>query len=117
MAKQRHDEPVRITTAAASRAEDISTRQRRYLASMVIRTGCFVGAIVAALNGLGWLWPILIAGALILPYVAVVMANAVAGKDESFELPPGTFNTRELGGGTDPDTPGDTDDHTGGARP
>ena len=35
-----------------------------------------VGAVVAALAGLGWLWPILIVGAILLPYVAVVFANA-----------------------------------------
>ena len=31
---------------------------------MTLRTLCFVGAIVAALADVGWLWPILIAGAL-----------------------------------------------------
>jgi hypothetical protein len=88
MAKTRRgtDEPVRITTAAASPGDDLRARQRRYLASMSLRTICFVGAIVAALNGVDWLWPFLIAGAIVLPYIAVVLANAAAGRSDGFEL-------------------------------
>ena len=73
--KEAVDEVVRITTAAGSRADDIRARQKRYLMSMSLRTLCFVGAIIASLAGIGWLWPILIVGALVLPYIAVVMAN------------------------------------------
>ena len=78
MARERSDrqDAVRITTAAESRNADIAARQRRYLLSMGLRTLCFVGAIVASLAGIHWLWPILIVAALVLPYVAVVMANA-----------------------------------------
>ncbi len=39
---------------------------------MAIRTVCFIGAIIAD----GWLRWTLVAGAVFLPYVAVVMANA-----------------------------------------
>lgn len=79
-------ETVRITTAAASRADDIRARQKRYLLSMSLRTLCFVGAIVASLAGVNWLWPILIAAAIVLPYIAVVMANAAANRDDGFQL-------------------------------
>ena len=41
---------------------------------MSLRTVCFVGAIVVGNN---WLRYVLLTGALLLPYVAVVMANAV----------------------------------------
>ena len=84
--RQRDDEAIRITTAPSSRQDDIAARQKRYLLSMTLRSACFVGAIVAALAGIGWLWPILIAGALVLPYVAVVMANASASRSDGFEL-------------------------------
>jgi len=84
-------EAVRITTAASSRNADIAARQKRYLFSMTLRSLCFVGAIVAALAGIGWLWPILIAAALILPYVAVVMANAVMTKDDGVDLLDGRY--------------------------
>jgi Protein of unknown function (DUF3099) len=77
------DEAVRITTAASSRNDDIAARQKRYLYSMTLRSLCFVGAIIAALAHVGWLWPILIAGALVLPYIAVVMANATMTKRDT----------------------------------
>lgn len=88
MARERSDphDAVRITTAAESRDADIAVRQRRYLLSMGLRTVCFVGAILASLAGLHWLWPILIIAALVLPYVAVVMANATSRREDGFAL-------------------------------
>jgi hypothetical protein len=77
---------VRITTAAASRSEDIAARQKRYLLSMSLRSICFVGAVIAALAGVDWLWPFLIVGAILLPYVAVVLANAATMRTDGFEL-------------------------------
>jgi len=101
MARERSREPeaVRITSAAASRSEDIAARQKRYLFSMGIRTLCFVGAIVASLLGIHWLWQILIAAALVLPYVAVVMANAATSKGDKFALLEGGAERKELGTG------------------
>jgi hypothetical protein len=99
MARERsdRDDAVRITTAASSRNVDIATRQRRYLLSMSLRTICFVGAIVASLLGIGWLWPILIVGALVLPYVAVVMANAAGPRQDGFSLMGPGAGAPELG--------------------
>lgn len=74
---------VRITTAAPSRDVDIRARQRRYLWSMSLRTVCFVGAILVGPGLLRWL---LVAGALVLPYVAVVLANSAATRSDGFEL-------------------------------
>lgn len=95
--RNRSPEAVRITTAASDRNAEIAARQRRYLFSMSLRSLCFVGAIVAALAGIDWLWPILIAGALILPYVAVVMANAVLTRSDAFDLADTAYR-RELDG-------------------
>ena len=80
---------VRITTAQKSSAEDMSARQRRYLISMSVRTVCFIAAIVV---GSGWLMWALVAGAVFLPFFAVVMANAGNQKNDGFMLPfaPGT---------------------------
>ena len=83
---QRPEDAVRITTAASSRADDIAARQKRYLLSMSLRSACFIGAVVAAMAGLTWLWPFLIAGALVLPYIAVVLANNSAPRGDGFEL-------------------------------
>lgn len=98
MPRSREPEPIRITTVSNGRNADIAARQRRYLISMGIRTVCFAGAAASAIAGLTWLWPILIVAALVLPYVAVVMANAAhsRGQDEGplespyGQLPPGS---------------------------
>lgn len=68
---QHPDPPVVITSARASRSDDIRRRQLRYLLSMGIRTACFVLAFVVS-GPLRWVF---VAGAVFLPYVAVVVAN------------------------------------------
>jgi Protein of unknown function (DUF3099) len=70
---RKHPDAVRITTATRSRSDEISARQRRYLISMGIRTVCFVLAIVSI--GHWFMWIFIIAS-FVLPYVAVVAANA-----------------------------------------
>lgn len=101
MARVRHrDEAIRITTAAEGRDRDISARQRHYLVSMSIRVVCFVGAVIAGANGITWLWPLLIAGAILLPYVAVVGANAAHTRDEDSSLLDTAYR-RELSEGQD----------------
>jgi hypothetical protein len=100
MARVRHrDAAIRITTAAESHEHDISVRQRHYLISMSIRVVCFLGAVVAGANGINWLWPLLIAGAIVLPYVAVVGANAAHTRGDEFSLLDGY--RRELPGHDD----------------
>lgn len=95
MARDQHGDrdAVRITTASASRNEEIAGRQRRYVISMTIRTICFVAAILV---GEGWLRWVLVAAALLLPYFAVVMANASHSKRDDFALRPGATTHREL---------------------
>lgn len=93
---KRSGEAIRITTAAGNRADDIRARQKRYLLSMSLRTLCFVGAIIASMVGLNWLWPFLIAGAIILPYIAVVMANAAANLSDGFKLREADFTRLQL---------------------
>ncbi len=61
-----------ITGAAQGITDDQAPRTRRYLISMGIRTACVIAAIIVP----GWPRWVLIAGAVILPYVAVVAANA-----------------------------------------
>lgn len=80
---------VRITSATRARSEDIRHRQRRYLISMGIRTACFVAAIFSI--GHWFLWVFIVAS-FVLPYVAVVAANAGASPDPEGPEPfdPGT---------------------------
>jgi hypothetical protein len=78
--RHRHDEPVvqSVTSVPESLAEEQAGRIRRYLITMAIRTLCFIGAVVTATQGAPWwLWGTLAVLAIVLPYVAVVLANAV----------------------------------------
>ncbi len=77
MARKEPD-AVRITTAARSHRDDIGLRQRRYLISMGIRTACFVLAVVSIGHWFMWVF---IAGSFLLPYVAVILANAGSSPD------------------------------------
>ena len=79
----RDSHSVRITTAQSSAADDIAGRQRRSLISMAIRTACVIGAVAVGPGVLRW---VLFAGAVLLPYVAVVFANAGNHKDDGFNL-------------------------------
>lgn len=101
-----HDDgAIRITTASSSRHEDIAARQRRYVFSMALRTVCFVGAIVTT-GVLRW---VLVAAALILPYIAVVMANAVTTRSDGFDLTDGYSPRPQLPSGTKSEGPGRSD--------
>jgi hypothetical protein len=62
-----------VTSAPESRTEDQARRLRRYLLTMSIRTVCFVLVVVID----SWERWIFAAGAVFLPFIAVVAANAV----------------------------------------
>src|SRR4051794_10222082 len=93
------DEAIRITTAGDGPQADLAQRQRRYVIAMSIRTLCFIGAVIAGVSGVNWLWPILIVGAVVLPYVAVVLANAKNSKSTALPLTGGGEAQRLLGPG------------------
>jgi len=61
-----------ITTAGAGLSVDQAARQKRYFISMMIRTVCF---ILTVLLPSPYRWFALV-GALTLPYIAVIAANA-----------------------------------------
>ena len=70
-------EPVySVTGVRRGTSDDLAQRQRRYLISMSIRTVSFVLAVVTH-GPLRWIF---VAAALVLPYIAVVMANAVGSQ-------------------------------------
>ncbi len=70
-----------ITGAQRALSDEQSGRTQRYLISMGLRTACFIAAIFVP----GWPRWVLIAGALVLPYLAVVVANAGRENDEPGE--------------------------------
>lgn len=77
------DPAVRITDVPVPLSDDVSARARRYLIQMSVRVACFVGAVVID----HWTRWVLLAGAVVLPYVAVILANA--GRERRSD--PGTY--------------------------
>jgi hypothetical protein len=70
-------QPVSITSAAQSHSDELWAREKRYMITMGIRTACFLIAVGVYLSPLPvWLAWIFMGGSLVLPYIAVVMANA-----------------------------------------
>lgn len=65
-----------ITSVPESLDSDQARRAKQYLIQMGIRVVCFLGAVVALTTGHPWLGWALAAGAVILPYTAVIFVNA-----------------------------------------
>lgn len=61
-----------ITSVGESLSKDQSARQKKYFISMMIRTVCFIAAVILPNP---WRWVALF-GAVTLPYIAVIAANA-----------------------------------------
>jgi hypothetical protein len=61
-----------VSSVGQSLTDDQQSRSRRYMWSMGIRVVCFAAAVWVD----GWLRWVLLAGSLVLPWVAVVVANA-----------------------------------------
>lgn len=85
-----------VTDAPGSAAEDQGERMRRYFTAMGLRGVCFVLAVVTT----GWLRWTFVAGAVVLPYIAVVLANAVGPvkNGEITRVDPRSKETRALTG-------------------
>lgn len=84
-----------ITEAQRGLSVEQVPRQTRYIVSMLIRTVCVVGAIFIP----GWPRWVLIAGAIALPYLAVVIANAGRENDEPGTLGVAPSTARALASG------------------
>ena len=64
--------PLAITSLPPSPDEDRRKRVAQYLIAMGVRVGCLFAAFVTT----GWLQLICVLGAVVLPSIAVVIANA-----------------------------------------
>lgn len=82
---------VAITELPPSPEEEQGARMRKYALTMGIRTAC----VLACLFVQGWWLLIPALGAIFLPYVAVVFANAVSRRGRRAVERPGV---RQLGG-------------------
>lgn len=75
MRKRSGTEVFRITGTAAGLTDDVRGRQRRYIISMSVRTLSFILAVVLWHVSTPLAWIALVLG-LVMPYIAVVIANA-----------------------------------------
>lgn len=85
-----------ISTVPTAAGEDRDLRMRNYLLSMGIRTFCFVfaGFFIFAVPWTPGAWICLIA-AVVLPYPAVIFANATSNQKSHFAQP--VTPVREIG--------------------
>lgn len=80
----RDRQPVLITDAAYSQDRQRHSREVRYVAMMGVRLASLIAAIVLAVQRapLPWVWgPVCAAGMLIVPWLAVLLANDRPPKD------------------------------------
>lgn len=87
-----------ITDAQRGTAAQQSGRTKKYLISMMIRTVCFLLAIVVP----GWPKIAFIIGAVALPYLAVVIANAGRENDDPPITQRASLDARALTSGSHP---------------
>ena len=66
-----HPEVISITDAAAAHSEDMRERMIKYALAMAIRMVCLILIFVVD----GWFKLVAVAGAVFLPWIAVVIAN------------------------------------------
>ncbi|GIG20954.1 hypothetical protein Cch01nite_16780 [Cellulomonas chitinilytica] len=95
----------RITSAPEPLAVDVARRQKRYLIQMGIRIVCFAAAVLTWGHLPIAFSLVFIVGAVVLPYVAVIFANAGRERrdtDVTFEtqreIGPGGGTPGQLGG-------------------
>jgi xanthine/uracil permease len=77
-------DPVLVTTASRSPGEERRDRERRYLLLMGVRVVAFIVAIVFAR---GWIRYGAIVLSLVIPWIAVVLANAIPSSSTETRKP------------------------------
>lgn len=76
MLRTHREQPVLITAAPMSRSEERHQRERTYALTMALRLVCFIVAVIVPVTVVRIVG---LVGAMVLPWVAVVAANAVRG--------------------------------------
>ncbi len=91
-----NSDPVLVTTARKSPGQERRERERRYLLTMGLRVLCFIAAIVLFAVGPRWAGFVAAVGSLVLPWVAVVAANAAPKRSGSDPVLYAREDPREL---------------------
>ena len=76
-----------VTSLPMSPDQERRTRMRKYTIAMSIRLVCFILCIFSH----GWWQLIFIIGAVVLPYIAVVLANTAAKGSQAEVISPGAL--------------------------
>jgi uncharacterized membrane protein len=71
--RHHRDEPVLITEAEPSLDDQYHARRRKYALMMGLRALCLI--LAAVFYRVAWAWPILAVAAVVLPWMAVLIAN------------------------------------------
>ena len=111
--KRSADRPVLITDAAQSQDDQLRRRTRRYVFMMLVRAACVVifAVLISTRPPLLWLWVVLTgAGAVVLPWLAVLLANDRPPKEkyrhfhkgERTTVPPSLPTTAQTENGSAP---------------
>jgi hypothetical protein len=90
--KKQPERPVVITNAARSQGEQLRSREIRYVTMMGLRVGCLIaGAILISVRPpLLPLWLVLCAaGMVLLPWMAVLIANDRPARSKAERMTPG----------------------------
>ena len=82
MSRHEKDEVFSVTSAPTSAAADRDERSRRYTIAMTVRVMCFAGIFLVH----GWMRGVMVGLMIVLPYVAVLIANA--GRESKRGNPP-----------------------------
>ncbi|GAA4459292.1 DUF3099 domain-containing protein [Phytohabitans houttuyneae] len=83
--KRKAQRPILITGADRSQAEQLRSRQVRYVVMMSIRGVCLLVAavLVGTKAPLLWLWlPLCLLGMVLIPWLAVILANDRPPKEQ-----------------------------------
>jgi fatty acid desaturase len=81
-----------ITSIGVSPEDERKSRMLRYTLAMTIRVICIVLAMVVQ----GWLMWVFFAGAILLPYFAVVIANGIGTGHHKKDLPKAVAPTLQI---------------------
>ena len=79
--------PQSATSIPRAPRDDAHARMTKYFIMMSVRVGCFV--LMVVITPYGWHTGILAVGAILLPYVAVVVANVGSDSRPVRAVPPG----------------------------
>jgi hypothetical protein len=91
VAQKARNEPVLITDAPEDPERELRRREIRYVAMMVTRGVCLIGAAILVTQR-PWLWQLwavlCVVGTVVLPWLAVILANDAPPRKHGASAPP-----------------------------